>query len=131
MSQVLPVFLMISNQSRAGIISEIDLKSGFTFNAVNHVYISNLKFLECLYHDTLDDGNELITLTASSLVSMKCRFENNVGIGLITAINSNITIVQSTIRGNRNDINGIIELIYCNTTIAVFSLIMMVLKYSK
>ena len=111
---------MISNQSRAGIVCENDSEPGFTFNAVNHVHISNLKFFECYYdiYYTSDDGNKLITLIASSLELVKCIFENNVGTGFITAINSNITIVQSTIEGNYiREYNEIIELIYCNTTI--------------
>ena len=115
-------FSMISNQSRAGIVCENDSEPGFTFNAVNHVHISNLKFLECYYHYTFDDGNKLITLTASSLVVVKCIFENNVGTGFITAINSNITIAQSTFQDNNDSENigsnnEIIELIYCNTTV--------------
>ena len=90
-------FSMISNQSRAGIVCENDSESGFTFNTVNHVHISNLQFLECYYNDL--DHHELIIVTASSLVVVKCIFENNVGTGFITAINSNITIVQSKIEG--------------------------------
>ena len=48
---------------------------------------------------------------------MKCTFEDNVGTGLINAVNSNITIVQSTIRDNVRSNYGILTLINCNITI--------------
>ena len=108
-------FSMISDQLRAGIACEKfnDSKAGFIFNGVNHVHVSNLKFYEC-YCDidySFDHGNELIILTASSLVLLKCTFEDNVGTGLINAANSNITIAQSTVRDNIRSNYGILIVI--------------------
>ena len=94
-----------SNLSRACIICEKNSKSGFIFNAVSHVHISNLKFFECYcginryYFDLCCDA-KLITLNASSLVLVKCIFEDNVGPGLINAAHSNITIAHSTFKDN-------------------------------
>ena len=116
-------FSMISDQSRAGITCENNSNVEFIFNAANHVHLSNLKFYEChcdvysFYYACY--GVNLITLTASSLVLVKCIFEDNVGTSLINAVYSNITIAQSTFKDNDPvRINfEILTFIYCNTTI--------------
>ena len=117
-------FSMISDQSRAGITCENDSKSEFVFNGVNHVYVSNLKFYEC-YCDSYDVfidpyacyGINLITLTASSLVLVKCTFEDNVGTDAIEAAYSNITIVQSTFNNYVGINSEMLKFLFCNTTI--------------
>ena len=61
-----------------------------------------------------------MTLIASSLVLVKCIFEDNVGTGMINAENSNITIAQSTFKDNYvgSNINfEMFTIIYCNITI--------------
>ena len=107
-------FSMISNQSRAGITCENDSEPRFIFNAVNHVHVSNLKFFEC-YCDV--NCSKLIILTASSLVLLKCIFEDNVGTGVINAANSNITIAQNTFKDNVRINYEMLKFIYCNITI--------------
>ena len=96
-------FSMISDQSRAGITCETDSMAGFTFNSVNYVNVSNLKFYRCCCdsYDLCDDFN-LIILNASTLVLVKCTFEDNVGskISMINAAHSNITLVQSMFKNN-------------------------------
>ena len=91
---------MMSNQSslRAGITCENNSKPGFTFNAVDHIHVSNLKFFECYYDIdySFDHDIKLITLTTGSLVLVKCIFEDNVGTGMITAAKSNIAMAQSS-----------------------------------
>ena len=99
-------FSMISDQSRADITCENDSKAEFIFNGVNHVHVNNLKFYEC-HCDNYDDYDYLsydinmITLTASSLVLVKCTFEDNVGLAMINAENSNITIEHSIVKNNQ------------------------------
>ena len=78
-------FFMISDQSRAGITCENDSKAEFIFKGVNHVNVNNLKFYECHCdsyddYDYLCDDINMITSTASSLVLVKCTFEDNVGL---------------------------------------------------
>ena len=112
--------MSVANQSRAGITCKNNTKPGLIFNAVNHVHLSNLKFFECycdIRYNSSDHGIKLITLTASSLVLVKCIFENNVGTSLIKATHSNITIVQSTFKDNVRIRHETFEFIYCNTTI--------------
>ena len=110
----------VASQSRAGIICKNFTKPGFIFNATNHVHVSSLKFFEC-YCDTncnsFDQGIKLFTLTASSLVLEKCIFQNNVGTGVITATNSNITIAQSTFKDNVRIKYEILKFISCNATV--------------
>ena len=109
------------SQSRVGITCKNNTKPGLIFTAVNHVHLSNLKFFECYrdicYNSPDHKDIKLITLAASSLVLVKCIFEDNVGTGLINATHSNITIVQSTFKDNVRIKHEIFEFIYCNTTI--------------
>ena len=111
----------VSDHSRADITCvENSTNPGFTFYAVKHIYVRNLKFFEC-YHDydvdDLDYGI-MFTVTTSSLVLVKCMFEDSVGIGLIHAGNSNVTIVQSTFKNIRiRNNHETLKFTHCNTLI--------------
>ena len=105
-------FSMISiDPLRAGITCENDSEPRFIFDTVQHVHVKNLRFFECI-------DSKLFTITASSLVLVKCTFENNVDTGMINAASSNISITQSTfnnIRVYRS--SKILKFIDCNVTI--------------
>ena len=107
-------FSMISNHSRTGITCENDSRPKFIFEAVNHVYVRNINFLECrgeIYRFFI----KLITVTASSLVLVKCNFEDNARIDVISAAHSNITIAQSIFKNNIE--YEILTFYHCNATI--------------
>jgi predicted outer membrane repeat protein len=95
---------MIAKQSSAGISCGSSLLSIFTFEAVDHVYISNLNLFGC--KNTINEIEPvestliMITSIASNLVFLECTFENNEGVIMISAMYSNITIAQTTFRDN-------------------------------
>ena len=105
-------FSMISSDPfRAGITCENDSEPRFIFHTVQHVHVKNLRFFECI-------DSKLFTVTASSLVLVKCTFENNVGTGMINAANSNISMAQSTFSNVRVYRSfKILKFFYCNVTI--------------
>ena len=114
-------FSMIShsestNQSSLHIICEESLLSFFIFEAVDHIYITDLKFFGCkntvviipLFQSTL------IKIIASSLVLLGCTFENNEGsITVISAKYSNITVAQTTF--SNNTVSSILSYNACNS----------------
>ena len=105
-----------TNQSNLHIICEESSISFFIFEAVDHIYITDLKFFGCkntvvvipLFHSTL------IKTIASSLIFLGCTFENNEGsITVISAKYSNITVAQ-TIFSN-NTVSLILSYNFCNS----------------
>ena len=111
-------FSMVSySQPRAGITCDNYSEPGFIFNAVNYVHVYDLNFSKCYWGNNYHDF-KLITITASSLVLMKCNFEDNEGTGVINATNSNITIVQSTFKDNHVRTHfEMLAFLHCNITI--------------
>ena len=93
-------------ESSAGIICERSSRSKFIFDAVDHVYISNLNFFGCKHNDYTTRSfsySTRITLTASNLILLECTFEDHNRTSLITGTHSNIVIAQCTFRDNYND----------------------------
>ena len=99
----------------------------FTFEAVDHVYITNLKFSGWLHksHYALPsfvfNVYILVRANTSNLMLLECILENNKGMRLISATHSNITIAQSTIRdnyiGGESSGDMVIFNSYCNVII--------------
>ena len=92
-----------ANKSSLHIICETSLQSLiiFTFEAVDHIYIINLKFYGCEQKIFIEQDSVLIETIASSLILLGCIFENNEGsITVISAEYSNITVAQTTFSNN-------------------------------
>ena len=94
-----------AEQSSLRIICKSSLLSFFIFEAVDNIYITNLKFFGC--ENTIDmtlwaTESTLIKATAAhSLILLRCIFENNEGsITMISAEYSNITVAQTIFSNN-------------------------------
>ena len=95
-----------SNQSSLHIMCKESIISFFIFEAVDHIYITNLKFFG--YDNTvfeispIIDKGLLIEATVSNLILLGCIFENNHGgsITMVSAKYSNITVAQTTFSNN-------------------------------
>ena len=110
-----------ANQLNTGIICERSSTSDFIFSAVDHIYISNLKFFGCRRRIFgFNSDNTLITVMESNLILLECTFMDNERTNMITAQHSNITILQSTIKNNQHTLNSQGILFFnghCNVTI--------------
>ena len=105
-------FSMLShstNQSSLHIMCKESMFSFFIFEAVDHIYITNLKFFGC--DSTLFEISPIkriiyIEATVSNLILLGCLFENNHGgsITMISAKYSNITVVQTTFSNNTDSL---------------------------
>ena len=111
--------------SSTGIICNSYSWSEFTFEAVDHVYVSDLNFFGCerkIFRSRfaiVPSDITLITVTVSNLVLLRCTFEYNEGTSMISAEHSNITIAQNTFRNNSVILNsdGILISRCCNVMI--------------
>ena len=111
-----------ANQSSLHIIRETSLQSlnFFTFEAVDHICIINLKFYGCEQKifeiEFFKQDSVLIETIASSLILMGCIFENNEGsITVISAEYSNITVAQTTF--SNNTVSFILSFTFCNSKV--------------
>ena len=107
-----------TNRSSLHIICEESPLSFFTFEAVDHIYINDLKFFGC--ENTIFKispiKSTIIKTTGSSLILLGCIFENNEGtdrIILISAEYSNITVAQTTF--SNNSVSSILSYTFCNS----------------
>ena len=117
-------FTMTSKHSSTGIAWVIFSSDNFIFEAVDHVYLRNLKFA-CDYNILRffsHPSNTAIIVTASNMILLECTFEDNKRTSVISATHSNITIEQSTFKDNNGDLGSIEGGIllfngYCNVMI--------------
>ena len=107
-----------TNRSSLHIICEGSLLSFFIFEAVDHIYINDLKFFGC--ENTIFKispiKSTIIKMIVSNLILLGCIFENNEGtdrIILISAEYSNITVAQTTF--NNNSVSSILSYTFCNS----------------
>ena len=104
-----------TNQSSLHIICEESLLSFFIFEAVDHIYINDLKFFGCenTSFKISPIKSTIIKTTVSSLILLGCIFENNGGsIIVISAEYSNITVAQTTF--SNNTVSSILSYCFCN-----------------
>jgi predicted outer membrane repeat protein len=93
------------------------LMSFFMFEAVDHIYITNLKFFGCentiFELGFIEFDSILIETIVSSLILLGCTFENNEGsIIVISAEYSNITVAQTTF--SNNTVSSTLSYNFCN-----------------
>ena len=107
-----------AKESSAGITCGSSLLSIFIFEAVEHIYISNLKLSG--YKNTIIETEPIestliiVTTIISNLMLLDCTFENNEGgIIMISAMYSNITVAQTTSRDNH--VTFILSYSLCNS----------------
>ena len=111
-------FSMMSHQSLTSlhIICKESILSFFIFEAVDHIYINNLKVFGC--ENTIFKispiRSTMIKTIVSSLILLGCTFENNKGnITVISAEYSNITVAETTF--SSNTVFLILSYTFCNS----------------
>ena len=86
-----------TNQSSASIFCETSLLHNLVFEDVAHIYVMNLDFFGCerdIINIKYIPDITLIRVSGSTLILLKCIFEEYKTISVISTAHSNITIVK-------------------------------------